>query len=96
MIDSTIVRAHRHSAGAEKKPARTRRSGSHGVLADLVPHNSAREVDRSGSEGFHSWTADEAAQFEARHPVGTKARLALALLPISASPIPTQAYPATG
>ena len=27
MIDSTIVRAHQHSAGAQKKMARTRRSG---------------------------------------------------------------------
>jgi len=27
MIDSTIVRAHQHSAGAQKKPVRTRRSG---------------------------------------------------------------------
>jgi transposase len=27
MIDSTIVRAHQPSAGAQKKPARTRRSG---------------------------------------------------------------------
>ena len=27
MIDSTIVRAHQRSAGAQKKPARTRRSG---------------------------------------------------------------------
>jgi transposase len=26
MIDSTIVRAHQHSAGAQKKPMRTRRS----------------------------------------------------------------------
>jgi len=26
MIDSTIVRAHQHSAGAQKKPGRTRRS----------------------------------------------------------------------
>jgi transposase len=31
MIDSTIVRAHQHSAGAEKKPARIRRSGDHAV-----------------------------------------------------------------
>ena len=28
MIDSTIVRAHQHSAGAQKKSARTRRSGA--------------------------------------------------------------------
>jgi hypothetical protein len=26
MIDSTIVRAHQHSAGAKKKPKKTRRS----------------------------------------------------------------------
>jgi transposase len=26
MIDSTIVRAHQHSAGAQKKPAKTKRS----------------------------------------------------------------------
>ena len=29
MIDSTIVRAHQHSAGAPKKPARTRQSAGH-------------------------------------------------------------------
>jgi transposase len=27
MIDSTVVRAHQHSAGAQKKSARTKRSG---------------------------------------------------------------------
>ena len=31
MIDSTILRAHQHSAGAQKKPARTRRSADRGV-----------------------------------------------------------------
>jgi integrase len=54
----------------------------HGISDDLVSRNPARDVEylRSGSDGFHTWTADEVAQFEARHPVGTKARLALALL----------------
>lgn len=32
------------------------------------------------SDGFHSWTEEEIATFEARHEVGTKPRLALALL----------------
>jgi integrase len=32
------------------------------------------------SEGFHSWTDDEITQFENRHPVGSRARLAFALL----------------
>jgi len=31
------------------------------------------------SDGHHTWTADEVAQFEVCHPIGSKARLALAL-----------------
>lgn len=49
---------------------------------DLAANNPARDVSyiRSGSQGFHSWTSDEVEQFELRHPIGSKARLALALL----------------
>ena len=32
------------------------------------------------SGGIHAWTEDEIAQFEAHHPIGTRARLAFALL----------------
>jgi integrase len=32
------------------------------------------------TDGFHTWTEDEIAQFEVAHPVGSKARLALGLL----------------
>jgi integrase len=32
------------------------------------------------SDGFHTWTDDEIEQFEAYHPIGSKPRLALALL----------------
>jgi integrase len=35
---------------------------------------------RVKSDGFHSWNDDEIAQFEKRHPIGSFARLALALL----------------
>ena len=35
-------------------------------------------------DGFHCWSDDEIAQFEAHHPIGTKPRLALALLLYSA------------
>ena len=31
-------------------------------------------------DGFHTWSEDEIAQFEAHHPIGTKPRLVLALL----------------
>lgn len=50
--------------------------------ADLTDDNPARPVPylRGKPGGFHTWTAAEVEAFEARHPVGTKARLALALL----------------
>jgi integrase len=32
------------------------------------------------SEGYHTWSDEEVRQYEARHPIGTKARLAMALL----------------
>jgi integrase len=49
---------------------------------DLVQSNPASEVKllKRFSTGHHTWTAAEIAQFESRHPIGTKARLALALL----------------
>jgi integrase len=48
----------------------------------LIRANPARDVHkiRYATDGFHTWTVDEVRQYEARHPVGTKARLALALL----------------
>jgi integrase len=52
------------------------------IANDHMTHNPADGVpylQREG-DGIHSWTLDEVEQFEARHPVGTKARLALALM----------------
>jgi integrase/recombinase XerD len=52
------------------------------VDSGLMRSNPAREVRivRYATSGFHTWEVDEVRQFEARHPIGTKARLALALL----------------
>jgi integrase len=49
---------------------------------DLVEENPARDVRRLAhtSAGHHSWTMEEVERFEARHPVGSKARFALGLL----------------
>ncbi len=54
----------------------------HGIAAGLVTANPAMSVPylKGDGEGFHTWTQDEVEQFEARHPIGSKARLALALL----------------
>jgi integrase len=53
-----------------------------GVENNLMRMNPAREIRRIryASDGFHAWTVDEVRQFEYRHAIGTKARLALALL----------------
>jgi integrase len=52
------------------------------VEAEHLDTNPAKEIPyiQTGSQGFHSWTMDEVHQYEERHPIGTRARLALALL----------------
>jgi len=54
----------------------------HAVEIGLRADDPTRDVRaiRVKSEGFHSWTDAEIAQFENRHPIGSRARLALALL----------------
>ena len=54
----------------------------HAISIGLRSDDPTRDVKaiRVKSDGFHSWTDAEIAQFEARHAVGTKPRLALALL----------------
>src|SRR6266566_4915055 len=56
-----------------------------GARKKFAPFNPARDVPyiRTGSTGYHTWTIEEVRQFEVHHPIGTKARLALALLLIT-------------
>lgn len=55
---------------------------AYGVDYGLMAANPAEKVPylRKKNGGFHTWTIEEVRQFEARHPIGTKPRLALALL----------------
>jgi integrase len=58
-----------------------RKKGPDGTA--LVSHNPARDVTYLRSHnpsGFRTWTLEEVRRFEERHVIGTKARLALALL----------------
>ena len=59
----------------------------HAVEIGLRSDNPARDVRsiRVKSDGFHSWSDTEIAQFEKRHPVGSRARLALACCSIQGS-----------
>ncbi|SIQ58161.1 Site-specific recombinase XerD [Rhizobium sp. RU20A] len=53
------------------------------VRYDHHDDNPAAKVEylkNKNPDGFHSWTLEEIARYEARHPIGTKARLALALM----------------
>jgi integrase len=54
---------------------------NHAVFAGMIPSNPTLGVRgyRSKGDGVHAWTEAEVAQYQARHPVGTKAWLALAL-----------------
>lgn len=49
----------------------------------FTPVNIARDVklvERDETEGFHTWTVEEQAKFEAFYPLGTRERLAYAVL----------------
>ena len=49
----------------------------------LASHNPGRDVPylkSNNPSGYYTWTVEDVRQFEERHPIGTKARLALALL----------------
>src|SRR5690348_9994367 len=50
MIDSTIVRAHQHSPGAQKKPARTRRSAVRAV--DCAPKSTPWSMHSATRSAF--------------------------------------------
>ena len=54
----------------------------HAVEIGLRADDPTRDVKaiRVKSDGFHSWTDAEIAQFEEHHAIGTRPRLALALL----------------
>lgn len=52
------------------------------VDTDRIQRNPVRDVPylRGNGAGFHTWTPEEVLQFETHHPIGSKARLAMALL----------------
>jgi integrase len=52
------------------------------VDEEFAPHNPARDVSviKVTTTGYHTWTIEEVEQFEAFHAIGTRPRLAFALL----------------
>jgi integrase len=54
----------------------------HAVAVNMRDDDPTRDIRNRAvkGDGYHSWTEGEIAQYEAAHPIGSKARLALALL----------------
>src|SRR5262245_47335413 len=84
-----LRREHVTKLMAARKPGSA--NGLHKVLRAMMRHavetglradDPTRDVKliTVKTDGFHSWTDSEIDQFEARHEVGSRARLALALL----------------
>ncbi len=44
------------------------------------PAANVEKLKSKNKDGFHAWTLDEIEQFETKYPIGTKARLAFAIL----------------
>jgi len=92
--DKPVVRLeHAHVAGIIAARAETPEAANnlrkvlrqlldHAVAIDLIGRNPASGIRKfkSVGDGFHTWTEEEATRFEARHPPGSRAYVAFALL----------------
>lgn len=87
LLETRHVRAMRDAKSATPDAANTfvkvlRQMFAWAIGAALADKNPGRDVPKLRSanpDGHHSWTNADIAAFEAKHPVGTKARLAMAL-----------------
>ena len=88
-IKLLTTRDFRQLASRIEKPAAQKRFISifrivleHGVDCGMLESNPAANVKgpKLKTKGFHTWTEGEIAQFEAKHEIGTRERLALALM----------------
>ncbi|CAN1722807.1 Integrase [Hyphomicrobium sp. 1Nfss2.1] len=87
-LDARLIRVLRDRKASVPESANSRLKAIRAVFtwaceADHVSSNPGREVKFLRSKrigGFHAWNDAEIAKFEERHPIGTKARLAFALL----------------
>lgn len=67
-------------AAAERLKEQLVRLFDYAIRLKWIAANPAREAEMpvaNEGPGYHSWTEEEIAQFQARHPLGSKARLAL-------------------
>ena len=80
---SAMLAARAHTPAAARNFLKTLRALMHfavgtGLIAD--DPTASVKTSRLRSTGIHTWTEDEITAFEAKHPIGSRARLALGLL----------------
>jgi integrase/recombinase XerD len=87
LLDEEFVRKLRRALSDKPVVANATLSALKALFAWAVEAGEARTNPaknvariRYHSDGYHTWTPEEVRQYEDRHPVGTKARLAMALL----------------
>lgn len=88
-ITAKAVRVLRDRKAEKPEAANSRIKALRAIFAwacksdvELMLTNPARDVSffAQQGDGYHSWTEDEIAKFEDKHKIGTKPRLALALM----------------
>jgi integrase len=81
-VEQIIAEKHKTPNAANNLLKVLRLLLNHAVDIGMIATNPALGIKRFKirSDGHPPWSEDEIAQFEARHPVGSKARLAFALL----------------
>lgn len=74
-------KAQVHPFAAINLRKQLKRLFGYAVKCKLRPDNPAQATDplNAKTAGFHTWSEEEIAQYQERHPLGTKARLALEL-----------------
>jgi len=80
---AAIISDKAHTPGAANNLLKILRTLlGYAIATDLIEINPAIGVKKfkMPGDGFHVWSEDEVAQFRARHPLGSRARLALELL----------------
>jgi len=88
LMDATAVRKLRDQKAAQPDAGNARVKALRQLFTwaleyEFAKTNPAKDVaylKSNNPDGFRAWTEAEVAQYEARHPLGTKARLALDLL----------------
>jgi site-specific recombinase XerD len=81
-IDNIISKLDATPAAANKLISILKNIFKHAIKIGMIENNPATDVDRfvSKGDGRHTWTEDDIESFERRHPVGSRAWFAAALM----------------